>query len=189
MRVSGRLGTIVLGTLAAWGAAAWADSPDELLTRFDDYPHAVLIETAREDVIDYEIGLGAIQKSRGAWRLKNSERISGSLVTYTWQIIDGFTSREVAQELEQAVAALAGAELLFDCEGRRCGPGVQWANRVFHQRILYGREELQRYRVFSLGEEGLDRVILYDSARTADRQYLHVEFLRGQGEDAAQPEP
>ncbi len=69
------------------------------------------------------------------------------------------------------------AELLFSCEGRSCGQGVQWANRVFHQPVLYGREELQQYRVYSVGKEARSILVIYAAARTADRQYLHAEVL------------
>ena len=98
------------------------------------------------------------------------------MTRYTWQIVDGFSSNEVLEELE---AELQDSELLFSCEGRSCGQGVQWANRVFRERVLYGRDDLQRYRVYGSGEQegGRYRVLLFSSSRTADRQYLHAEFL------------
>ena len=151
---------------------------DEFLVRLNDYPHAQLLDNSQETVIDYEIGLGAMQKVRGAWRFKDSERLSGELTRYTWQIVDGFSSQEVMTELEQAIGAEEGAELLFQCAGRACGHGAQWANRVFRQRVLYGRDDLQRYRVYGVNEGGESRLVIYSSARTADRQYLHVELLQ-----------
>lgn len=158
--------------------AETSDSPEELLARFDAYPHAEMIDSAARTVIDYEIGLGAIQKSQGAWKLKRSERLTGDLQTYTWQIVDGFTSREVAEELSDIIESTPGSTLMFACESRACGPGVQWANRVFKQRLLYGQESQQRYRVYSLDREPGYRLLIYNSARTTDRQYLHVELLK-----------
>jgi hypothetical protein len=157
------------------------ESPDELLERFNAYPHAELIDSSSASVIDYEIGLGAIQKTRGDWRLKDSERLSGELRTYTWQIIDGFTSSEVARELSDVVEQREQTQLLFSCKGRACGPGVQWANRVFKQRLLYGLESTQQYRVYALDEATGYRLVIYNSARTSDRQYMHVELLRIEG--------
>lgn len=162
---------LVWVSLAA--AAATADSPGQLLARLDDYPHAVRIDHSVAQVVDYEIGLGSIKKVRGVWQLDESERRSGTLYRYTWQIVDGFTAREI---LEEAVGGLSAADLLFSCDGRACGQGVQWANRVFHERLLYGRDDLQQYRVFGSGEEW--RVLLFSAARTADRQYLHAEWLQ-----------
>jgi hypothetical protein len=157
-----------------------AATPLELLQELDDYPHAQVISSSDEQVLDYELGLGSIKKVRGVWRFKNSERKTGYLQTYTWQIVDGFSSEEVMQSLQESLEQDKNASVLFACDGRSCGQGAQWANRVFHQRVLYGREDLQRYRIYSLqGSEGTEyRLVIYSAARTADRQYLHVELLQ-----------
>lgn len=154
------------------------EAPGDLLRRLDDFPHAQQVSFADQAVIDHEIGLGNIKKIRGAWQFKQSERLSGQLTRYTWQIVDGFTSAEVMDELVGMAEAREGAALRFQCEGRACGSSAQWANRVFGQRILYGREDLQRYRVYALEEDPGYRLVIYSAARTADRQYLHVELLR-----------
>jgi Domain of unknown function (DUF4892) len=157
-----------------------ATGPEQLLQRLNEFPHAQQLVFSEQDVIDHEVGLGAINKVAGAWRFKHSERISGVLTAYTWQIVDGFTSLEVMEELVASVEATRNSELLFSCDARACGQGVQWANRVFHQRILYGREDMQRYRVYALQGEGGEeyRLIIYSASRTADRQYLHAELLQ-----------
>ena len=150
----------------------------DLVERLDSYPHAVSVTQFEGAVQDHEIGLGAIRKVSGAWKFKTSERLSGVLKRNTWQIVDGFTSQEILAELEAVLENEGDSELLFACEGRSCGQGVQWANRVFGERVLYGREEMQRYRVYDLKGAANYRVLLYSSARTADRQYLHMESLR-----------
>jgi hypothetical protein len=173
-----QLRAVVGAALLLVSAAALAVSPEALLQQTNEYPHARTIDFGQKAVIDYEVGLGAIQKTGGAWRFKHSERFSGYLTSYTWQIVDGFTSLEVLDELVTAIEAMDASELLFDCEARSCGPSVQWANRVFHQRVLYGTEKLQRYRVYSVEDDGRYLVIIYASARTADRQYLHAALLK-----------
>lgn len=163
----------VLSLLVPLALPARAESPEELLVRFDNYPHARQLSHSAAAVIDYEIGLGAMQKIRGDWQFKRSERLSGQLQRYTWQITDGFSANEVLRDMESALGPDA---LLFSCDGRACGKGVQWANRVFGERLLYGRDDLQRYRVYGVGESW--RLLLFSAARTADRQYLHAEFLQ-----------
>lgn len=156
--------------------AAMAAGPRDLLETLDAFPHADRMSHSVDTAVDYEIGLGAMRKVRGVWGFKESERQSGELTRYTWQIVDGFTSNEVLEELE---AGLDDSQLLFSCEGRACGQGVQWANRVFRERMLYGRDDLQRYRVYGAEDASGDdfRLLLFSAARSADRQYLHAEYL------------
>lgn len=153
------------------------ESARQLLQQLNDFPHAQQLEFSESMVRDHEVGLGSIRKVGGAWTFKDSERFSGELTRYTWQIVDGFTSIEVLDELEATIDQQTKGELLFGCDGRSCGPGVQWANRVFGQRVLYGRQEMQRYRVYAIGDDPLNLLLLYSGSRTADRQYLHVELL------------
>ena len=156
---------------------ALASEPVELLQNIDEYPHTELVERTESAVIDHEVGLGAMQKVRGIWRFKSSERLSGTLVRYTWQVIDGFSSEEVFEQIVTAVEQRPDATKLFDCYGLSCGHGSQWANRVFRQRILYGRNAAQHYRVYSLGPDAEHRLLIYAAVRTSDRQYLHAELL------------
>ena len=58
-----------------------AATPVELLQELDDYPHAQVISSSDEQVLDYELGLGSIKKVRGVWRFKDSERKTGHLQT------------------------------------------------------------------------------------------------------------
>lgn len=157
---------------------AFAGDPQGLLQQLNAYPHSEQIAFEQRQVLDHEIGLGAMQKVRGVWRFKDSERLSGLLSSYTWQIVDGFASIEVMDELVSSLDEDQAAQLLFKCQGRSCGHGSQWANRVFGQRVLYGREDMQRYRVYALEQGAQYRLVIYSAARTADRQYLHVDLLR-----------
>lgn len=163
--------------LISWSLSVHAETTSALQGQLDNYPHTESVSTSQSEVRNYEIGLGAMEKFAGQWRFKHSERVTGVLQRNTWRLIDGYTSNEV---LDEAIATLEDDEqheLLFSCDGRSCGQGVQWANRVFKERILYGREEMQRYRVYSLGSEGKYRVLLFSAARSAERQYLHMEIL------------
>ena len=164
MNFISRVGLLALITVAQ---PLSAEVPGALLDQFDSYPHAVRVNHDTKSVTDHEIGLGAMRKVRGVWGFKSSERQSGELTRYTWQIIDGFTANGVLAKME---AALEAEALLFSCDGRSCGDGAQWANRVFGERLLYG--------VYGEDDEVASyRLVLFSSARTADRQHLHVELL------------
>ena len=74
-------------TRSTTGSRTWLDAvsadPEALLQGLNEYPHARSVSFSRRDVIDYEIGLGAMRKVRGDWRFKDSERLTGTLVSYT----------------------------------------------------------------------------------------------------------
>ncbi len=164
---------LLLASLVLLASAAAAQDAEQLLQELDAYPHMQQVAASEREVRDYEVGLGAMSKVRGVWQFRDSERLSGQLQRYTWQVIDGFSANEVLEEIE---AELDPDQVVFSCDGRACGKGAQWANRVFRERLLYGREDLQRYRVYGVGEEW--RLLLFSAARTADRQYLHAEWLQ-----------
>ena len=126
---------MLLAIVLAFPSAVATEDPRQLLTTLDEFPHAQQVAFSEDTVIDHEVGLGAMKKVRGVWQFKKSERLSGLLTSYTWQIVDGFSSQEVMRELADRLQSRAGTTLLFQCQGRACGHGAQWANRVFGQRI------------------------------------------------------
>jgi hypothetical protein len=163
-----------------WNGIASADQPSvqALIKQLDDYPHTRQIRFSEKPVVEQEVGLGAMQKLRGEWRFKHSERYTGTLLSYTWLIENGFRAEEEMQKFLQAVAQVEGSEQMFSCDGRACGQAAQWANRVFNESELYGKEDLQHYRVYSVQAGSPARLLVYSAERTEDRQYLHVELLK-----------
>lgn len=175
------LQALTLACLASLSASTHAEkgvaAPLALIQALGESPHMESIAESEGPRNDHQIGLGAMQKVRGVWRFKDSERLDGELYAYTWQVLDGFASVEIVEELEAALADMPGATLLFDCAGRACGHPTQWANRVFGERLLYGRADEQRYRVYAFEGESPGRLVLYSSSRTPERQYLQTEWL------------
>jgi hypothetical protein len=179
----------LLVACALAGATTWtraAEAPDPVSYIEDIDAFAQLERTSTEDVRtvrNHLIPLGAIEKIRGVWAPRDSERHSGELQRFTWQVLDGFSSAEMMEALEQAVAADSRAALQFACEARGCGSSVQWANRIFQERLLYGTEKSQRYRVYVITTPGTSyRMLMYASARSSERQYLHAEILSSPSE-------
>ncbi|WOJ98658.1 DUF4892 domain-containing protein [Congregibacter brevis] len=175
--------TVVLTALCGFSAQLLSADNDPFTDYFaglSDYPHLEEIDAqSGERVRDYLVPLGAIEKIRGVWSPRRSDRVTGDRASYTWRVLDGYTSSEMVQELDERVASQEGVTQTFSCEARACGSSVQWANRIFQQRLLYGTEVSQRYRVYTLEQSGDSyRMLVYGSARSSDRQYLHVETIK-----------
>lgn len=155
------------------------EDPLQMFEWLRESPYADRIDQKDRDVRAHLVGLGRINKVRGDWNPEKLERVNGRVVSSTWRLTDGATSEAMFEELVAVVEDRSDARLLFSCTGRGCGPSVQWANLVFGQRILYGTESSQNYAAWALGEEGASthRVLVYGSARSSDRQYLHIEII------------
>ncbi|WP_227171163.1 DUF4892 domain-containing protein [Marinobacter sp. CA1] len=77
------------------------------------------------------------------------------------------------------------AQILYQCEGRSCGRSSVWANRIFRQSILYGRDANQDYLVAAVQEDAsIHLVLVYTVTRGNLTDYVWVEQLRlGEGAD------
>lgn len=175
------------GLLAGFAGAQDQSSPPDLaqalgldlVSSSSVASNAQLIERSHAELVrDYLIPLGAMQKIRGVWAPRDSMRSSGEKSTYTFKMEAGFEVLEFSSALLEELKEL-GATSNFSCEARACGSSVQWANRVFGERILYGTEKSQQYAVLML-EQGERSYLLqvYSSARSSERQYLHLVILR-----------
>ena len=131
-------------------------------------------------IYDYQIGLSALQKIRGSWQFKNSIRYSGLIRSHTWQVAGGYDSREAFEMLAEWLLNKSGSKVLFQCKGRSCGSSSQWASRVFERRLLYGRDDTQRYAAYQISESAGVWLVVYSSARSTNRQYIQTVLIRAQ---------
>ena len=72
----------------------------------------------------------------------------------------------------------SGSKVLFQCKGRSCGSSSQWASRIFERRLLYGRDDTQRYAVYQFSDLPDFWLIVYSSARSNNRQYVQTVLIR-----------
>jgi len=132
---------------------------------------------------DHRLILGAIQRISGAMKPEAEVRLSGKISHWLWQIPEGHTSEEAFNVLQDQLATQTTT--LFECEGRSCGLSNDFANQVFEQSILYGRDSEQFYWV-GLSDDKQPAVwIVYSSARSAKRVYAYLERIdldQGQAE-------
>ena len=146
---------------------------EQWVAQVNDHWSTQLRSHTSASVRGFHIPLGAMKKIRGVWRLESSEVVSGSRRRLTWQV-----EGEPVLELFSRLAATIGesSTLQWQCDGRACGNGAEWANKVYQERLLYGRDEFMGYRAFQL--PGGTWVTLFSAARTADRQYLHIDIIQ-----------
>lgn len=89
------------------------------------------------------------------------------------------SSRSEAREYYRQLLQAKGAQVLFECSGRSCGRSNVWANQIFNQATLYGRDSDQDYLAAAfVGDNGETWLTLvYTVTRGNQREYVWVEHL------------
>ncbi|MFT5593229.1 MAG: hypothetical protein ACI8SR_001601 [Oceanicoccus sp.] len=130
---------------------------------------------------DHRLVLGAIQRISGAMKPEAEVRLSGKVRHWLWQLPEGLSSDEAFAFFKNQLSTKVST--LFQCEGRSCGLSNDFANQVFNQSILYGRDSDQFYWVGLSDDKSPSVWLVYTSARSAKRVYAYVEKIeldRGQ---------
>jgi hypothetical protein len=168
--------TFLLALLITMTSSAF--SGQAITTVVNPGPLAKLDTVLQQSANDYRLALGAVVKINRTIRIGNEMRLSGELSRVTWEYPK---SHEPAEALESVREQLlgAGAELLFECEGRDCGASNIWANDLFQNPALYGRDDFQRYVALQLNG---DYFSIYANRRGNQRVYLHIDQIK-QGSD------
>ncbi|WP_148862638.1 DUF4892 domain-containing protein [Marinobacter fonticola] len=98
--------------------------------------------------------------------------------------IDPDSSLERVSEFYRESLARRESRTLFSCSGRDCGRSNVWANGIFNQATLYGRDGDQAYSAYSYRDEQghLRLVLMYTITRGNKRDYLWLEELTIQDE-------
>lgn len=137
----------------------------EVTTRINSTGHLVLFSPVRE--VNNEI------------RSETMARLPVSGEGRLYQISRDANRREA---LEHYLGQLneRGAQILFECSGIRCGRSNVWANQIFNQSVLYGRDGTQDYLVAGVVAEDGSRWLtsVYAVTRGNLREYVWVEHLK-----------
>lgn len=123
--------------------------------------------------------LGAIERIKGAVSPEDELRIKGKITEWLWQLPVGTGSEQAFNILKGQIED--SSITLFECEGRSCGASNDFANQVFQQSILYGRESSQLYwaglQKAKTAREGSYVWVLYTTTRSNKRSYAYLEKI------------
>ncbi|CAI8193244.1 MAG: Uncharacterised protein [Marinobacterium sp. xm-d-530] len=134
---------------------------------------AELDKQTAQTVRNYRFPLGAVVKINRDVRIDKEQQLSGQLTRTTWEMPKSFDPNELLQRLRDQVISQKG-EILFECEGRDCGTSNIWANDLFNNADLYGRDDYQRYFAAELDDQYL---AAYAVRRGNRRVYLHLDQI------------
>ncbi|MDX1458412.1 MAG: DUF4892 domain-containing protein [Marinobacter sp.] len=156
-----------LGATATSYAAAliepFPQATEEANTTIRSQAHRVMLSPVRE--VNDEI---------------RSESVARVPVIGTGQLlkIETDSNRREAREYYLSALTALGAKVLFECSGRECGRSNVWANQIFNQAILYGRDANQDYIAAAVTQgESSFLYLVYTVTRGNYREYVWTEQL------------
>ncbi len=175
-----RIGVIFCAFLLAGAAVASPSAVQEMLPR---YPRADLAAFSdSKEVSQHEVILGVLKNNAGDVRAEASIFVTGRRIASTWYIPDEERTDVVAAFYRERLAKLG--EVLFDCQGRDCGPSNHWANQIFGRAILFGPEQYQHYFLTRISDADATYFVgTYVSLRATRKLYVHTDVIIAEGED------
>lgn len=124
---------------------------------------------------DHWLILGAIQRINGSLKPEAETRLQANVTQWLWQLPEGRNSEEGFNELKTQLSKQTTT--LFECKGRECGLSNDFANQVFKQSILYGRDSDQYYWAGLSDGRKPSVWVIYTSQRSAKRVYGYVQKI------------
>ncbi|WP_354668039.1 DUF4892 domain-containing protein [Marinobacter salexigens] len=165
--------SVLLSTASAVASAALPESAPE------PFAQSTLEETAPIESSGHLVLFSPVREVNNEIRSETMARLPVSGEGRLYQISRDANRREA---LEHYLGLLRdrGAQILFECSGIRCGRSNVWANQIFHQPVLYGRDGTQDYLVAGVVADDGSRWLtsVYTVTRGNLREYVWVEHMK-----------
>ncbi len=108
------------------------------------FASARLLEQEKMPVDHYRLVISELKRSQATTFGEQERRLDGDLWRRVWAVQPGFALDEVSEFFQRQMSEL---ELIYQCQGLDCGSSHFWANSVFKNGRLVGREQNQHYWV------------------------------------------
>ena len=138
------------------------------------FPRAELIEETQLNNTEYRLVLSGLKRKRAITSGEVERLITGDVNRQFWQIS---TNHEVGQILEHFLGQWQDAQILYRCSGLDCGSSNFWANDIFDNAKLYGRDENQAYVVAMLPGNPNRIYVLYAVQRSKQKLYFNLDQI------------
>jgi hypothetical protein len=109
----------------------------------DMYRGAVVVHDKTERERDTTIVLSAPKRISNALEIERQEQVFGAVSSRIYELKNSAQLKEVFDYYLEGFSS--GSTILFQCEKRACGSSNYWANTIFDEHKLYGRDSDQYY--------------------------------------------
>lgn len=153
-------------------------SAEEQTLLLEPFPFGEVDSRQDDAASEYQIMTGRVSDSGSSFRAEGMVSVSGDRQLRVYEIPRRHSEDEIFVHFLSEVTRQNG-QLLFQCEARNCGRSNNWANQVFDNRILYGRDRDQRYLAARITQGGESYLVdVYVVRRGNQRLYARVEQVR-----------
>ncbi|MBV1879691.1 MAG: DUF4892 domain-containing protein [Pseudomonadales bacterium] len=117
---------------------------------------------------------GAIERVNTQLIPESVESLQGIKSSQTY-FVPGQRRTQVVGGYFQAQLAKLG-QIVYQCQGRTCGPSNHWANSIFNKAILYGPEQYQYYFLARQADSNIYFAV-YVARRGTGKLYAHIDRI------------
>lgn len=141
-------------------------------------PRAELLDEEKIPNFEYRLVLSELKRIEAVTVGENERFVSGDLVRQLWQLSSSHELKDVIAHYQQE---LKDAQVLYQCSGLDCGSSNFWANKIFMNAKLYGRDAKQDYAVLfkpAKKKNGKNTVyVIYAVQRSKQKTYFNIDTI------------
>lgn len=151
------------------------------LWALEGFPQAALQDDKTQEVTNYRLVLSGLKRNQATTFGELERRLDGNLWRRVWAVQDRVPLDTV---IEHFTRQLADSTVLYQCRALDCGSNPFWANEIFGNARLGGREQNQFYSV-TLREDATSKektvYVLYIIERGSKQVMVNLDVLTTTG--------
>jgi Domain of unknown function (DUF4892) len=140
------------------------------------YKDALLVKESVEESVRSRVVLSAVNRASNALRIEHEKWIEGARQNWLFKLNDSVDNLLVFDYYLAMTAKHGTVE--FSCKERACGTSSDWANKLFGESLLTGRDSNQYYMAGTVNLDGkagwLSAYVVQNGRR---HNYVFVQFV------------
>ena len=144
------------------------------LSQAQAFPRAELIEETKIENTEYRLVLSELKRKQATTSGEIERLINGDVIREFWTLS---VNHDLEQVIEHYLAQWKGAQIMYRCSGLDCGSSNFWANKIFNNGKLYGRDANQAYLVAMVPGSPNRIFVLYAVQRSQQKMYFNLDQI------------
>ena len=140
---------------------------------------AELLEEQSSRDVEYRLVLSELKRIEARTVGENERFVNGDLKRQLWQLSSSHELSDVIQHYRQQ---LGDVQTLYQCSALDCGSSNFWANKIFMNAKLYGRDAKQDYAVLleQADKPGSSHTlyVIYAVQRSKQTTYFNIDVIK-----------